>query len=470
MSKLRLTETQFDRLMQFINETPYDKVMTNSVKVGDIIRIEYRNSTSNFKVIDATHRQIQMDNIDSGSANINYRYFITSTSLHGTDLEIRRAHKIKEKDKLGEIKSWKSLDVKDIKNIEVIRNNSVIDSVDAPKIEPVKEPVVKKTDDKQHYTQEVNKILDEVRDRLLASKENEKIIFNLVDGSTINFCVASKNGLAFKLEVINVEGNPTKYQLLTNASVIEMGFNNSPEQDDLDEILIKYTGDKIGLRLTVFNGENKQFTYIYFKSFKTGGLCDEAPVSKTEDAETPEEIKKDAEQMMTAILNDPLMKTAFYKQPTLWNVIVSAMRGENPKGTGIGPARDIINKYGFEKARKQLGPDGNNFKEGKKAKFSVLKEVSFNGKDSLMPKQQYFAWVRKHELGDEYVMLENKGAGLVISIIEPIPNYPDTFNVKITKSYKQQTKGTTSDVQKDAVITFKSETNSGYYKDSNKTK
>ncbi len=118
--KIILTESQYKRLMDFINETPYDKVVRNVVKVGDIIRIEYRNSTSNFKVVDNTNGQIIMDNIDSGSANINYRYFISTTSLYGSDLQIRRVHKIKEKDKLNDIKSWKILDVKDIKNIEVV--------------------------------------------------------------------------------------------------------------------------------------------------------------------------------------------------------------------------------------------------------------------------------------------------------------------------------------------------------------
>ena len=120
MEKVQITETQYNRLLKILSETRYDVVINKTVKVGDTIRITYKGTTNNFKVIRNDSGQVIMDNIDAGSTNINYRYFISFTSLHGDDLEIKRVHKIKEKEKLNDIKSWTSLDVKGITNIEEI--------------------------------------------------------------------------------------------------------------------------------------------------------------------------------------------------------------------------------------------------------------------------------------------------------------------------------------------------------------
>lgn len=129
-NKLIVTEAQWERLLNFINETPFDAMVKNTIKVGDTVVITWKNSKNNFKVMDNTSGHIIMDNIDSGSSNINYRYYMVYTGLSGDDLELRRVHKINEKDKLSDFKEWTPMTVKDISNIQIFRNGKQIDIVD----------------------------------------------------------------------------------------------------------------------------------------------------------------------------------------------------------------------------------------------------------------------------------------------------------------------------------------------------
>ena len=128
--KIIITESQYERLQKMVVETPFDQMIKNNIEVGDVMRITWKGSESNFEVINNTSGQIIMDNIDSGSTNINYRYLLVFTSLDGDDLSGKRVHKTKEADKLDNPKSWSNISVKDITNIQVIRNGKVIDEVD----------------------------------------------------------------------------------------------------------------------------------------------------------------------------------------------------------------------------------------------------------------------------------------------------------------------------------------------------
>ena len=76
IKKLRITESQYERLLASINETPFDKMVKSTAKAGDIISITWKGSMNKFEVVDNIGGQIVMDNIDKGSTNINYRYFL----------------------------------------------------------------------------------------------------------------------------------------------------------------------------------------------------------------------------------------------------------------------------------------------------------------------------------------------------------------------------------------------------------
>ena len=127
--KIILTEQQFDKLSLFLVESKFETFLKKNAKIGDIIKIYYKNTTSSFKVLSNDIGQITMDCIDAG-VNKNYRFFLVLSSLSGNKLKISKVHKINEKDKLNDVKLWKEENLNDVKNIELVRAGKVIDTVD----------------------------------------------------------------------------------------------------------------------------------------------------------------------------------------------------------------------------------------------------------------------------------------------------------------------------------------------------
>src|ERR1035437_9419948 len=307
--KLILTEDQYDRLIQFINETPYDKVVNQVIKIGDIIRVEYKNSVNNFKVIDATGGQIQMDNIDSGSANINYRYFISSTSLHGSDLQIRRVHKIKEKENLADIKSWKQLDVKDIKNIEVLRDGTVIDSVDNLENSTTNDKT--KVDNKQgeEHTEDFRaKVDDTVTMFLNQVKDGKGLDINLASGNVIHMCCDTRHGNDFIFTILG----KAPIEELNDWDTLSISLKGEAKNSDedlysLNSEFIKTSdgGKTLDIMFQGISGKDfKEIVVRGVNDVKSITTCGEEPQEKGDeekDGETIEDIRGDAEKMMKAI-------------------------------------------------------------------------------------------------------------------------------------------------------------------------
>lgn len=478
--KLILTEDQYDRLITFINETPYDKVIKNVIKVGDVIRIEYKNSTSNFKVIDATNGQIQMDNIDSGSANINYRYFISTTSLNGDDLQIKRVHKVKEKEKLQDIKSWKGMDVKDIKNIEILRGGSVVDTVDTPRPTDDKAQAAREKGQKGKPESEdfITKANDVILVFLHHLKEGNGLNITLVNGDVVKMCCSSRGGNKFSF---SMEGKSNIEELNNwDTFAIELKGEGEKEDEDLYELnknIIGTTdgGQTFNLTFKGMSGEKtKDIILKGVTDIAPTPTCNEEPTETGDEntEETVEDVRGDAEKMMKAILSDPTMKKAFYKKPSLWNMIVAAVKGGNPKGTGIGPAKQIVNKWGEAESKRKLGESGRNFRAGKRAKFEII----YNGvymnptgspKDvlNMTVGKTYDAEVNSYKLGGpKAVILTNKALGITITILKPYRDLEDTFEVKIKKSIKGKTTQEIKDYEKSAILKFVNEPGSGYAK------
>lgn len=487
--KVILTEKQYDSLVKFINETKFDKVIKNVARVGDIIKIDYKNTSNNFKVVKNDLGQIQMDNIDSGSANINYRYFITQASLDGDDLELRRVHKIKEKDKLGDIKSWQRIEVRDIRNIELIRNGSIIDTVDTPtpsysKLQNSKEKKQKGQPDNEEFKTKVDEVVLIFLNKI---KEGNGLKINLSNNDVINLCCISqsKNNYAFTLD------SKTKIDELNKWDTfgIEIYGDGEREDEDLYELnkeRIKTTdgGETFNMRVRGFYGDKTMDIWIKgIKHIEPLKVCASKEVKpEPEKVEPqidtwvkPKRPEDEAKAMVQAIMSDPIMKKAFYKQPTLWNMIVSAVNGKNPKGTGIHPALKIINQYKSNSIRKDIGPSGSNFKANKAAQFEILdKEVFINptGQPSdvlrLEPKSLYRAIVNEYKLGDEYLTLSNKKIGFKIIIKKEYKNIPDAFEVTFLKVVEGKKTGEIKEYPKNAIIKFRNERGSGYSNDDTK--
>ena len=203
--KLKITEAQYDRLLKLMTETPFDQMAKQNIQVGDVVRINWKNSNNNFKVVDNNGGQIIMDNIDAGSTNINNRYFMSFTSLDGDDLDLRKVNKVKNPEKLDDIKSWDPITVKDLSNIEVFRDGKLIDTVDP--MSPTADKQQKKSGDAKDANVAPD-FMDEVNNDLaiIIEQLDEKKGINFMFGNSfVNFCCVDKTNTTFVLEINKAE-------------------------------------------------------------------------------------------------------------------------------------------------------------------------------------------------------------------------------------------------------------------------
>jgi hypothetical protein len=472
-SKLILTELQYSSLMKFIIETKFDKMVKNIIKVGDIIRISFKGSVNNFKVISSHGGQIQMDNIDTGSTNINFRYFITQTSLEGDDLEIRRVHKIKEKNKLTDIKSWKTINVKDVLNIEVVRNGAVVDTVDTPKPTDVKQQANREKGHRGKLDTEdfKTRVDDTILVFIHKIKEGNGLIINMVNGDVISMCcVGDESGkYTFILDSDTKMGELKKWDTFG----VEFGGTGEAADEDLYELnkeVIKSTdgGKTLNIMFRGFSGEKTKDIWvkgITDISQKPTCVSEDGNIDQ-DDTDKSEKLKHDGKKAMDMILNDPNLKAAFYTQPTLWNLFVAELSGKEATGKGIVPTLDIINKYGRNKINDELGAE---FKSGKNVMFSLVGgPISIPYRDEedkpvkpfvLNSGTNYKIRVRDYTLGDNHTVLEDGNKKYKI-IVKDKTDKEDVFNCDIIK-YVDTKRGIIEYPRKNVEVLFNKESD-GY--------
>ncbi len=385
--KIKITESQYNRLVQLMVETPFDTMAKDSIKAGDIISITWKGTKNNFKVINNTSGQVVMDNIDKGSTNINYRYFMVYTSLNGDDLQMRRVHKIKEADKLNDSKTWSPITVKDITNIEVIRDGKVVDKVDP--LSPSAEKQQKKggaedekvTDD---FIQDINNNLSIILEQLNENK-GLKLFMN---NATIVFCCNGRNGNVFNLEISENKSIPSLDKW--DSYILEIKGNpNDDDESSLYEAnkdIVKVTdgGKTFGLKFQVQSGEKKSQVWVLnnegLSVTKSCTDFEEEEGAKEDEAKSDDELKRDARELYNDILADKNMQKAFYSQPTFWQAFMSELRGKKHPGTGIITVMKIVKKYKDKKLAEQIGEGFG--KKGDIVKFTPLKpiEIDYNTK------------------------------------------------------------------------------------------
>lgn len=377
MKKIRLTESQFLKIKELINETSFDVAAKSVIKDGDVLKIYYKNNANSFKVIQSVNGQIIMDSIDEGLQISDYRFFVSFTGLHGDSLELKRVHKTNEKDKLTNIRSWKRLVVKNIRKIEIIRNNKIIDTVTQDDINNTND----KKPESDHYslTDDDKAMLDNIKHQILKLKPGNTIKFILDDG-VITLCAKYKHGLSYELELLSTTSKSNKYDTLLN-NRIQIAFNDDIE-DDFSEKILGKKKNAIIIKFKVFVG-NKPFDfYLEFNTINLGGKCElEEPqntIDPQDDTAEKEKLKKLAIDATQSILNDPILQKAFYKEPSLLNLLISASEGKDAEGLGILPAINLVNKYNLGKVKKNLGEKSTFFKINKRASFVVTKPISVN--------------------------------------------------------------------------------------------
>jgi hypothetical protein len=427
--KLKITESQYNRLLNLLLETPFDALVKNTINVGDVVSITWKGSKNNFKVVDDSSGHIIMDNIDTGSTNINYRYFMAFTSLDGDDLELRRVHKTKEADKLNNIKSWSLVTVKDITNIEIFRNNKLIDTIDP--VSPTAEKELAKngktsTNFGPDFINDVNNNLSIILDGLKVGK-GLKVILN---NAEVVFCCSGVGNGNYELELNKNKSIPSLNKWDSFSLKIESDESEPDNLYELNKNLIKTTdkGLTFDIKLKVRSGvQESEIWLTKIKGVSITVSCDDHnddELDKTKDDEVvSDKLKNDAINAFEIITKDPTLKAAFYSQPTFWQAFVAQLKGEKPKSNSILPILDILDKYNLKNDASSKFMM--NFNVDKLAKFSFLRVIDVpyktsdrtNDSKSFTTEKQDITVRRYVVSGADKVLIKDLGDGLFLRIL-----------------------------------------------------
>jgi hypothetical protein len=382
--KIKITEAQYNRLINLMVETPFDVMTKSSIQNGDVISITWKGSKNNFKVINNASGQITMDNIDKGSTNINYRYFMVYTSLDGDDLELRRAHKTKEADKLDDQKKWANVTVKDITDIQVIRDGKVIDRVD-----PVSPSAAKQQKQGNTGTTESNDFITDINNNLtiileqLIEGKGLKLILN---NAEVIFCCNKKTGGVFDLEIIENKSIPELNKWQTFVLDIKGNPNDSETsiyEANKDIVKTPDNGKTFSLKFKVITSDKESEVWVIGgQGVAITKSCEDKTDDDIEDNEEvntkeEEELKLDAKEAFEKILADPMIQKAFYSQPTFWQSFVAELKGKKHPGNGIITVLNIVKNYEYKQIIEQIG-EGFSDKKGDIVEFKPLKPTTIN--------------------------------------------------------------------------------------------
>lgn len=415
-NKIRISEAQYQRLLQRLDETPFDKMVTDSMEVKDVLTITRNKGANRFEIVDKNDDGVIMINIDKGSTRNQY-FFINSHSLNGSVLEMKTIAKNADQNVLQDVSQWESYTLPDVKNIVVSRDRKPVDRVD--KIEGQQS-----TPEPDNSTQDSNDdefILSEefIIDVLTKTKEMKRIDLSLKNGDDLHFCCLNRKDssvvtFTFELEMSYKNSIPglNDYDEFIMALIpdeelyVEKNkFVVSPNQDGTFNIVLKcLKNGTVDREITIENithydvtpncvgtadddeNQNDNEEPLRPLSFDT----DNEDNTENENDEIPES-DEEAESMYDKIVNDPDMKKAFFKQPTFWQHFVHYLRSDkkdnkNHPGSGIVVALNAVNKYVNKKLMGKIGPG-----------FATRGHVEFNPiKDEVVP---YTIGEETYELG-----------------------------------------------------------------------
>lgn len=432
--KLKLTEIQYNNLLNYVNETTFDVSVRHNIKKDDIISIVFNdNTTNNFKVIESNNGNIIMDNIDAKSTNINYRYFFSMDDLTDNVLNLKRIHKYKQVDLLDQNPTeWNNFSIKNIKLLRIFNKSGIKkDEIDIIKPPLTKEP---KFDKKIPNYKELNtNILKKISNEL---HENEAIIFKLADGSDLTLCVQTEHNYTYNFNVIDIKGNRHKFDFLKENNII-LKFNESEGQNELDEIIrTKNKGKIISLKLNLVNkvdNKEKQY-YLDFTDYKLIGKCEDWTKGQEEKQQNrKDKEKQQTKEMMDMILSDPLLKKTFLHVPKLFGLIKIG----DP--VGIIPAEKLLNNYKEKQIKNNLGEKGEKFIPDNRLIYQFVLDKPIDiilGKDklNLNNTDKYIARVKRPNYKDKNIILISSTPRFKLSIIEDLKK-DDLFKATLSKDF-----------------------------------
>jgi hypothetical protein len=377
IKKIKITESQFNRVLGLLVETPFDSMVRSVIKDNDVIKITWVNGVNNFKVLKNDKGNIIIDNID-GSGNNDFRYLINYTSLKGDVIETRRVNKNTESDIIDDVKRWKPFSFTDVSDFQLIRDGKVIDRVEGLKGQSQNKNTTSGFDEDSinDITNSLIYLLDELQD-------GKGLVINLTK-TNIGLCCVGRNSNDFTLEI-----NENKsFRDLDKWDSVNLTIKGNSDDENLIELnkdILKTSdgGKTFDLVLIGRQGEKQGRIWIKgIKGFSITKSCESFDEEKdnkekndTElEGKGKEELRQDGKDIYDKILSDERMQKVFYSQPTFWQSFVAELKGEKPVGNGIISVLDIVNKYTNKQITDKIG-EGFTDKIGAEVKLIPLKPI-----------------------------------------------------------------------------------------------
>ncbi len=452
--KLIITESQYEKLRFFILETSFDKLAKSVIKDSDIIKITANNEVLSFKVINSLSGQVYMENIDKGAEYFGKLVFISFTSFNNTKLELRVANDKQKIEKPINPLNWAKLTLKNVEEINVYRNDNLIDSTSDTKTQEPEEE--KKDDIKQKLSDEaIDNINDLMRFMLDSLDDGKGLRLIMSDNKELKLCCQSASNGIFVLEPIG----KLPIELLSKFDSITIKIIPVDDEDVETDLL---TANK-KLWSTTDNGQTLDIIVEGRYGEKTEKVkitgvsdleIDQTCFSEEDEQGEEDEQDKDydAEKVLNLVLSDPDLKNAFYKQPTFWQAFKAQLIGKKATGKGIIPTLDIIGKYMDKKITDKLGdgfkkkgsvsfiplqnvliPYTN--KKGGRVYFELEKDVKYEGEFAVIVKNFSYEDIESRN----YQVLENSTKGFRI-IVKEKTNTPNIFICDVEKLYSVKNK------------------------------
>jgi hypothetical protein len=296
---------------------------------------------------------------------------------------------------------------------------------------------------------DLTKMVDHYDDIVLTTKSNNELVLSYVsnDDSTYVFSVKKDNAkLVKKFTNLAININLGNGEFDGDAEAIDVYLKN---KNIITTDGSSFTLQFIGSNNTLKNKYIKVNNIINFQPY-VGGDDDSEDLVKPYDLDsgdtstttgttatttgTTENVLDDAKIAYDMISKDPLLKKAFYSQPSFLNLFVAELTGKKAVGKGIYSVLNLVRKYNRKKNSKYLKAE---FIDGKKVEFIFLESKNIvSNKKTIFNVDERLNEVYKSKVNDRLgsnpiLISKNNGIDFELEIKDPIDKAEDSFSCKL---------------------------------------
>ena len=414
--KLIITEAQYKALEQYIEEARQEKPPTSLKPLFDdnpeakffgvVQRIKNGgDSEYYFELIEENGHKGVKDVNKMGKTKNCVGDLLLDTVLYGNQFKMPFAScGIRTINNVTTIKLYASAD--DINNDHIMDSMEIEHELDTPSSELADkyyEMLKNAQVGQQIYIDSKNKW-----DGIITRKFPNQIQIELYKhGIPINEADAD---MEWNVQPQNTNTNKTKQKPKKKSSVLTIDLTTNPFYEENGTIMFK------GVNHDAETGEKSDFIADIKKfdvSSSTGSeqrekITSDEPIDP-QTTKSQEEIRAEAKKAYDMILKDPILKDAFYRKPSFWNLFVAEMNGKSAPGKGIFPVLQMLGSYGKERLNEKLGAK---FTPGKLVIFGAYNrpyEIDYKDKKfQLSVGSNFTGVVRNYNIGDEHYTIDNK--------------------------------------------------------------